>query len=292
MDSMLRAFALAYALAFGLVIGSFVNVVAYRIPAGVSLLRESRCPSCDAPIRAWQNVPVLSWLALRGRCARCRARISWRYPVVELTTGVLFAALTWFLPWIATTPSADDLVSLASLGPGDGWYASGAGVAVLFAFWWFAGSSVALTLIDLDTRRLPNAIVLPCYLVGAALLTTAGLLGADWSALFRAGIGMIALFGLYAALWLVRPGAMGAGDVKLAGVVGLYLGWLGWGPLAVGVFSAFLLGGVFGITLLASRRAGRKTAIAFGPWIILGAWTGVLAGTQLAQLYLTLNGLT
>ena len=269
----LPAVVLVLAGLFGLTIGSFLNVVAYRVPAGISLLRESRCPACDAPVRAWQNVPVVSWLVLRGRCGSCRDRISWRYPAVELVTGALFAAIACLLPWRDIAPSL------------------AAGIAVLIAFWWFAGSTVALALIDLDTRRLPNAIVLPGYLVGSGLLTLACLLGADWWALARAGIGLVALFAVYALLWLVRPGAMGAGDVKLAGLVGLHLGWLGWGPLAVGGLAAFVLGGVFGIGLLAAGRAGRRTAIAFGPWMIVGAWTGVLAGAAIAGSYARIVGL-
>ena len=261
------------AAAFGLIIGSFLNVVAYRIPAGISLLRESRCPACDAPVRPWQNVPVVSWLMLRGRCGSCGDRISWRYPTVELVTGVLFAAIACLLPWQEIAPSL------------------AAGIVVLVAFWWFAGSTIALALIDLDTRRLPNAIVLPGYPVGIGLLTLACLLGADWWALARAGVGMLSLFGVYALLWIIRPGAMGAGDVKLAGRVGLHLGWLGWGPLAVGGLAAFVLGGVFGIGLLAAGRAGRRTAIAFGPWMIVGAWTGVLAGAAIAGSYARIVGL-
>jgi len=267
------ALLLTVCFAFGMVIGSFLNVVAYRVPAGISLLRESRCPRCDTPVRWWQNVPVVSWLALRARCAGCREPISWRYPAVELVTGALFAAIAWLLSW-------------QGLGPN-----LAAGLAELLAFWWFAGTSIALALIDLDTRRLPNALVLPGYAVGGSLLVLAAVLGADWSALLRAVVGMIALFGLYSMLWLVRPGAMGAGDVKLAGLVGLYLGWLGWGPLVVGGIAAFILGGIFGVGLIVGRRAGRKTAIAFGPWIIVGAWTGILAGATIAHLYTSLSGI-
>ncbi|MEA5119511.1 MAG: prepilin peptidase [Propionicimonas sp.] len=293
MDATLLTVTVILAGLFGLIIGSFLNVVAYRVPAGISLLRESRCPRCDAPVRPWQNVPGLSWLALRGRCAGCREPISWRYPTVELLTGVLFAAIAWFLPWVSTGPATGSAASgLVSPSVVDSvWTVSPAGMVVLAAFLWFAGSSVALTLIDLDTKRLPDAIVLPGYGVGIGLLTLACLLGADWWWLLRAGIGMAALFGLYALLWFVRPGGMGAGDVKLAGVVGLYLGWLGWGPLAVGAIAAFLLGGGFGIVQVALGRAGRKTALAFGPWMVAGAWVGVMAGTALTQFYLQLSGL-
>jgi leader peptidase (prepilin peptidase)/N-methyltransferase len=266
-------FVLVFAALFGLVIGSFVNVVVHRVPSGISLLRESQCPRCDAPVRPWQNVPVVSWLALRGRCASCQGTISARYPVVELTTGALFAAIAVLLPWQQLAPSL------------------AAGICVLLAFWWFAGSSVALTLIDLDTKRLPDVIVLPGYGVGIVLLTLACLLGADWWALLRAGVGAALLFGLYALLWLVRPGAMGMGDVKLAGLVGLHLGWLGWAAVAVGATAAFILGGLYGVGLIAVRRAGRKTSLAFGPWMIVGAWTGALAGTGIAQFYLGFSGL-
>lgn len=257
----------------GLAIGSFVNVVAYRLPAGISLLRESRCPSCDAPVRAWQNVPVLSWLALRGRCKRCASPISPRYPLIEVTTAALFAAVAWLLPWRDQGPTEV------------------AGIVVLAAFLWLAGSSVALALIDLDTRRLPNAIILPGYLVGIGLLTLACAFGADWWGLLRAVACGLILFTGYGLLWAVRPGAMGAGDVKLAGLVGLFLGWLGWEVFAVGAMAAFLFGGAFGIGLLARRRAARKSAIAFGPWMILGAWTGVLAGASIAGAYLRFAGL-
>ncbi|MCA0250947.1 MAG: prepilin peptidase [Actinobacteria bacterium] len=264
---------IALSFLFGLVIGSFLNVVSHRVPVGASLLDPSHCPRCEAPIRPWQNIPVLSWLALRGKCAACRQPISVRYPLVELTTGVLFASIAWLLPWQQLAPN------------------TAAAICILLAYWWFAGSSVALTLIDLDTKRLPDVIVLPGYAVGVGLLTLACLLGADWWALLRAGIGAAVLFGVYALLWLARPGAMGAGDVKLAGLVGLHLGWLGWAAVAVGAIAAFILGGLYGVGLLAARRAGRKTALAFGPWMIAGAWTGALAGTAIAQFYLGISGL-
>lgn len=261
---------------FGLVIGSFLNVVVYRVPARISLLRPSRCPRCDAPIRWWQNVPVVSWLALRGRCASCSGGIPARYPLVELGTGVAFAVIAVLLPRSAGAwlPAGTDPTAVP-----------GAVVAVLVAFLWFAASGIALALIDHDTRRLPTPIILTGYGVAVALFTVACLLGADWWALLRAGIGMAALYGFYLLLSLVRAGGMGGGDIRLAGLVGFQLGWLGWGPLTVGAFAAFIFGGVFGIALLATKRAGRTTAMPFGPWIIAGAWFGVLAGARIVQLY-------
>ena len=270
-------FIVVFAGLIGLVIGSFLNVVVYRVPAGIPLTRESRCPHCDAPVRWWQNVPVVSWIALRGKCASCEAPISVRYPLVEAFTGVAFAGVTWFF-------LAGDVSSRFARSTTDEteWAAL---AVVIVAFLYFAAVSIALTLIDLDTHRLPNSIVLPSYLVAIVLFTGACLLGADWWALLRAGIGMVALYGFYFALRLIRPDGMGGGDVKLAGVVGMYLGWLGWGALAVGAFAAFVLGGIFGLALIGAKKAGRRTAIPFGPWMIAGAWTGVFTGELVGRFY-------
>ena len=265
----------------GAVIGSFLNVVVHRVPAGVSLLRESRCPSCDAPVRPWQNVPVVAWLALRGRCAACRAPISARYPLVELGTALAFVAVVWWGPGAGAT--ALGVSSPSFLGR------STTEVAVVTAaYLYLAAISIALALIDIDTHRLPDSIVLPGYVVMPALFATACVLGAEWSSLLRAAIGGLALYLFYLVLRLVRPAGMGGGDVKLAGVLGLSLAWLGWGALAVGAFAAFLLGGVFGLALIAARRAGRKTAIPFGPFMLAGAWIGILAGEAIAGWYLGL----
>jgi leader peptidase (prepilin peptidase) / N-methyltransferase len=262
----------AFAALFGLAIGSFVNVVAYRVPAGRSLLTASGCPSCGAPIRAWQNIPVLSWFLLRGRCASCRGPISGRYPLVEAVTGVLFALLAWYVP---------NVLGLAGV----------AAVLVWLAFAWFAAVSSALVLIDLDTRRLPNVIVLPSYGVGLVLFGLACLFGADWSAMLRSVVGMVAMYLAYGLIRLIRPDGMGGGDVKLAGVAGLYLGWLGWGSLGVGWLAAFLLGGIFGIALILSGRAQRDTAVPFGPWLLAGAWVGILIGNWAWDLYAASSGL-
>ncbi|MFE4725375.1 prepilin peptidase [Microbacterium sp. NPDC056736] len=262
----------------GLVIGSFLNVVAYRVPAGISLMRESRCPRCETPIKPWHNVPVIGWIALRGRCATCNAAISARYPLVEAITGVTFALVTWsgLAQGRAQTDAYSTNYSGATLF---------AFVLIVVAFLYFASISVALTLIDLETHRLPNGIVLPSYVVAGVLFTVASWLLGDWAALLRAASGMVILYVFYFLLRLVRPGGMGGGDVKLAGVIGLHLGWLGWGVLVVGAFAAFVFGGVFGIALMAVRRADRKTAIPFGPWMILGAWTGVFTGEVVGQWY-------
>jgi leader peptidase (prepilin peptidase)/N-methyltransferase len=259
----------------GVLIGSFLNVVVYRVPAGMSISSPpSACPGCHAPIKAYDNVPVISWLALRGRCRSCRTAISARYPIVELATGLFFvvvAARIWPLGDVPT--EAAPLV---------------AALLELLAFLWLAGASVALAIIDVEHHRLPDVIVLPSYAVGLMLLGASSALSGEWDALLRGVIGMAALFVFYLALALVKPGAMGLGDVKLAGVLGLWLGWLGWGELVVGAFAAFLLGGLFSIVLLATRRAQRTGGIPFGPWMLAGAWVGVLVGGTVAASYLQL----
>lgn len=250
---------IAVCAALGLLIGSFLNVVIWRVPRGESLVSPgSHCPECDRQIRPRDNVPVLSWLLLRGRCRDCDARISARYPLVELGTAIVFAILAARL---------------------------GAQVA-LVAFLYLGAIGVALTMIDIDTKRLPNAIVLPSYLVAGALLTLAAAVDGDWRSLLRAALGMAALYGLYFGLALIYPAGMGFGDVKLAGVLGLYLGWLGWAELICGGFLGFLFGGVVGGALMAVRRAGRKSQIPFGPFMLLGALVAIVYGPALADLYL------
>jgi leader peptidase (prepilin peptidase)/N-methyltransferase len=269
---------LSFTAALGLAIGSFLNVVVYRLPAGLSVARPaSACPRCSTPIRRRDNVPVVSWLALGGKCRDCRASISARYPIVELATGLFFvlvAARLWSLTDVPTESSA--VVSR---------------LLALVAFLWLAGVTVALAVIDLEHHRLPNAIVLPSYAVGGALLAASSILVGDWSAIVRAAIGLASLFAFYLIAALSYPGGMGFGDVKLAGVLGLYLAWLGWGEFAVGAFAAFLLGGVFAVVLLVTRRVQRTGGIPFGPWMLAGAWVGVFAGGTVATAYLTLLGL-
>ncbi len=260
----------------GLVIGSFLNVVVWRLPRGESLSHPgSACPKCGHAIRWFDNIPVVSWLVLRGRCRDCTEPISARYPLVELATGLLFAGVAW---WALTLPELVEGVTVVT-------------ILVLIAFLYLAAISIALALIDLDTRKLPNKIVLPAYIVGIVLLGAASILAADYDSLIRAGIGMAAMYIAYFLMAIAYPGGMGFGDVKLAGVLGLFLAWLGWGELAVGAFAAFVLGGVFSIILLALRRAGRKSGIPFGPWMLAGAWVGIFLGDSIFTGYLSLFGL-
>jgi leader peptidase (prepilin peptidase)/N-methyltransferase len=268
--------------ALGALIGSFLNVVVYRVPRGESVVSPpSACPTCGHRIRGVDNIPILSWVVLRGRCRDCGTRIAIKYPLVELGTALFFALVgAWSTAVLATGPllvmSGASLIGLA-LG--------------LVAYLYLAAVSVALGLIDLDTHRLPDKIVLPAYAVGAVLLGSSALVTADYYRLLGAGIGLAAMWLAYFLMAVLYPGGMGFGDVKLAGVLGLFLGWLGWGPLIVGAFSAFLLGGLFALVLLASRRVTRKGGIPFGPWMLAGAWVGIVAGDTIWHWYLALFGL-
>jgi leader peptidase (prepilin peptidase)/N-methyltransferase len=243
---------------FGLAIGSFLNVVIHRVPRGESLLRPaSRCPRCAVAIAPWHNVPVFGWLVLRGRCAACGHRISARYPLVELATGLLFVAVTARFGLTAALP----------------------------AYLYLAAVAVALAMIDLDVHRLPDSIVLPSYVVGGVLLAVAAVAGQDWSAAARGLIAMAVLWGGFFAVAFLYPGGMGFGDVKLAGLLGLFLGWLGWSSVLVGTFAGFLLGGLVGVALVAVGRAGRKTAVPFGPFLLAGALLAVFAADRVAAWY-------
>lgn len=251
----------------GLAIGSFLNVVIYRVPQGASLSSPaSHCPHCDSPIRNRHNVPVFGWLALRGRCADCKAPISIRYPLVELLTALLFVAI---------------VLRLHSSGQ----------LPVLPAWLYFAAIAIALAAIDLDCSRLPNAIVLPSYPVLAVLLAGGGLWQRDYPALLRAAIGCAALFGCYFALAWSYPKGMGFGDVKLAGLVGAMLGYQGYSALLVGGFGAFLLGGVAGAVVILSGRGSGKTALPFGPFMLLAALLALFFADPIATAYTNLVGI-
>lgn len=226
-----------------------MNVVIWRVPRGESVVRPaSRCTTCDHDLSPAENVPVVSWLALRGRCRHCRAPISVRYPAVELVTGVLwagvgarFADLPWAVP----------------------------------AYLVLSAGLVALSVIDLDHKLLPNVIVYPTGVGVGALLLIASAGEGEWTATWRALAAGAIYFALYFALWFVVGGrALGFGDVRLAAVLGLALGWLGWTELWWGIFLPFLIGSLLGMVLAA-------------PWLLVpmaaaGA-AGALVGVEATE---------
>ena len=252
----------------GLAVGSFLNVVIHRVPRGESIVHPgSHCPGCGSAVRARHNVPVLGWIVLRGRCADCSAHISIRYPLVELTTAALFVAVA---------------MRLRELGL----------LEALPAYLFFTSVGIALTAIDLDVMRLPNAIVYPAYAAMAVLLTGASVFDGSVEPLVRAAIGTTVMFGGYLALVLAYPAGMGLGDVKLAGVVGGALGFLSYPVLIVGAFAAFVIAGGGALLLVLVHRASGKTAVPFGPFMVVGALVAIFAGTGLSNAYLNLAQLS
>jgi leader peptidase (prepilin peptidase)/N-methyltransferase len=279
-DAVMGAYLIGIAGVFGLLIGSFLNVVIYRVPNGMSIVAPpSACPTCGNQIKSYDNIPVVSWLMLKAKCRNCKSKISARYPLVESATAIFFGLVSaTIIPQLLSGElSAREIT---------------AGVLTLAALLYLAGISVSLALIDLDTHKLPDAIVLPAYIVSGVFFTAASFAQGDFDGLPRAAIGMGALFLFYFIMAFAFPGGMGLGDVKLAGALGIYLGWAGWGSLATGAIAAFILGGLFAVVLVITRRANRKSGIPFGPWMILGAWVGIAFGNQLFAGYLTLFGLT
>ena len=262
---------LVFARLLGLAIGSFLNVVVYRVPAGRSLTPDSACPKCGTAIRKRDNIPVLSWLLLRGKCRGCPSRS-------RRATRWSRRAPRWRSSW-STARFGPALVD-ATTAPD-----AVAGAIELVAFLALTAVSIALALIDLDTKRLPNVIVVPSLLAGILLLGCRRPGARRHGRARRCGHRRSRAVRALPDPRPGQPGGMGMGDVKLAAVLGLYLGFLGWGNLLVGAFAAFLFGGVFGLALMLVRRAGRKTAIPFGPWMILGAWLGVFAGGFIARGY-------
>lgn len=246
----------------GLLIGSFLNVVIWRVPRGESIVRPpSACPRCGHRLRAYDNIPVVSWLVLGGRCRDCQEPISMRYPVVELITGALFVVMSLVVP-----------------------------LAALPAYLWLAGAGVALAGIDIDVKRLPNVIVYPSILIVGGWLVGLSLVLGEPGQAGRTVLAGLALGGFFGVIHLAAPRGMGMGDVKLAVLIGSALGWLGWAEVLVGGFLAFLLGAVVGLALMASGKAGRKSALPFGPFMLLGCLIAVVAGEQIGDWYAHLLG--
>ncbi|MBK8076578.1 MAG: prepilin peptidase [Kineosporiaceae bacterium] len=267
----------------GLLFGSFLNVVIARVPAGESVVSPaSRCPRCGGAIGPRDNVPVVSWLLLHGRSRCCGLPISRRYPLVEAGSAMALAAVTaWMLHRSGT----------AGWPLGDNSAPSPAWLLAWVALAWFTLAGIALALIDIDVKRLPTVIVVPSWWIGAALLGGAALLAGNRPAAVRMLLGGVGLWLLYRLLHQVYPAGMAYGDVRLAGLIGGYLAWVGWGALAVGAFAGFLFGALGGVVLMAVHGGGLKRKIPYGPYMLAGTWVGLIWGEQLAHAYLRLTGL-
>ncbi|MBW4431763.1 MAG: prepilin peptidase [Pelatocladus maniniholoensis HA4357-MV3] len=268
MDTLMLILASLIVFALGISIGSFINVVVYRLPAGLSLLfPPSRCPHCLTKLKPYDNVPVLGWLWLKGCCRYCQGKIALRYPVIEAVTGLLFLLIFWVFN-----------VSLLTIG-----------------YWVFCSWLLALSLIDLDTMTLPNRLTKSGLVIGIAFQTVVGFLpDASWARV--ASNLMTASLGIVLGLWLFDAIAtvgsiifgktvMGGGDAKLAAMMGA---WLGWKYLLLAAFVACLLGVSVGgsMIILSRRRYGYK--MPFGPFLALGSVVTLFGGETILSSYLRL----
>lgn len=245
----------------GLIFGSFGTVAAWRIPRRESIVTgRSHCPNCGAMITALENVPVLSWVFLRGRCRHCGNPISVRYPLIELTTGILFALSAAKFGWSVET----------------------------FVFAGFCWVLVVLTVIDLDHKLLPNRVVYPAFVAGWGGLVAAAIVAEDTDRLLDAAIGAAIFGGVFFVIALVAPRGMGFGDVKLAFVLGTFLGYVRIGLVPLGMFLAFLTGALIGVVAMLRSGGGRKMQIPFGPFLALGTVLALFAGDPLLDAYLEL----
>lgn len=241
---------------FGAVIGSFLNVCIYRIPAGVSIVTPpSRCPRCGVTIRWYQNIPIFSYLVLGGKCGSCRIKISLRYPIIEALTGALFVLVFFYFS-----------LSLATL-----------------VYLIFVAALVVITFIDLDHQIIPDVISLPGIVVG--FLCSFATPWLTWSdSLFGILLGGGSLW-LVAVLYelLTKKEGMGGGDIKLLAMIGAFLGWKAILPI---IFFSSLIGSLVGVPLMLVKKADSKLAIPFGPFLALGALVYLFWGPQLISWYL------
>jgi leader peptidase (prepilin peptidase)/N-methyltransferase len=242
----------------GLAVGSFLNVVIYRVPRKESIVRpRSACPSCGHPIAERDNIPVVSWLILRGRCRHCGSAISARYPLVESLTAGLFvvAALRFGRAWVLPAY----LVLLAAL--------------------------LALACTDLEKFLLPKRIIYPALAMVSALLVVAAVATGDWHKLATAAATGAVAFAFFFAVNWINPKWMAFGDVRLALLIGVGLGWLGPGTALLGFFLGFLLGAVIGVVLIITKRISRRAPIPFGVFLATGAALAIFLGDPILRWY-------
>ena len=252
----------------GLIFGSFANVVIHRVPRDESLSKPpSACPNCGNPIKPYDNIPVVSWLLLRGKCRNCGHKISVRYPLVELLMGVAFAAvavrvgLNWALP----------------------------------GFLLFTWLLIVVSFIDIQIRKIPNRLIYPLTPALLVLMVAAAVLEGDPRRALDVVIAGLAAFAFIFVLALIQPKGMGVGDAKLAGVIGIALGYISYGFVIFGLFAGFAVGAVGGLGLVVARLATggewRKQKIPFGPYLAAGALLTLLFGAPLIEAYLRSVGM-
>ena len=252
------AFIVTTSVLLGLAVGSFLNVVIYRVPAGRSVVSPgSACPECSVAIGPRDNIPIVSWLLLRGRCRNCGASISVRYPFVEALAAVVFGLIaarlgaSWSLP--------------AELA--------------------FAAGLLALAAVDLERYLLPRAILYPTVAIVGVLLLVAAIATGEWRKLGIAAVCSAGAFAFFFAINFIRPSWMGFGDVRLAGLIGAALGWLSPWHLLIGFMIANLAGAVLGIALMISGRATRRTALPYGVFLAVGSILAILVGAPIVHWY-------
>lgn len=247
---------------FGLIVGSFLNVCIYRLPRELSVVKpRSACPSCSTPIKAWDNIPVISYILLGGKCRKCGEKISARYPFIEALNGLLYLAVFHFF--------------------GIGWH-----LPFLFAF---VSAMVVITFIDLDFQIIPDVITLPGIIIGLAAASCvlpdpfSSLNSLSVSGFTNSVTGLLLGGGLYYFIAIASRGGMGGGDIKMMAMVGAVTGWKG---VLLTTFLGSLTGSVIGIFLMAFKGKGRKTKIPFGPFLALGTLVSLFYGGVIVDWYL------
>jgi len=250
---------IAIAAAYGLLFGSFLTVVVDRVPHGVSIVSPgSACGNCGLRLGFLDLIPVVSWLALRGKCRRCRTDIGKEPLILELVTGLLFGLFAWKfgLDW------------------------------ALPAYCVLAVGLVGLSWIDLKTKRLPRQIIYVTAAIGIPLLCVAALARHEPRRMWMMALGAAIELAFMGIVYIASRGGMGDGDVRLSPLLGAYLGWLNPGLVPVGLFIGFLTGAIVGVAMMASGRAGRKTAVPFGPFLAFGTIVAIFVGQRLIDIFL------
>jgi leader peptidase (prepilin peptidase)/N-methyltransferase len=252
---------------FGLIIGSFLNVCIYRIPRGLSItIPSSRCPSCKTPIRPWDNIPIVSYLLLGGKCRFCKARISFRYPFVEFLNGVLYVEVLWKF--------------------GIGWHT--------LVYLVFFSSLIVITFIDMDFQIIPDRITLPGIplgLVAGSFLLPDPFLRSSLLGIKKSLLGAFAGFGLFyivafSGSALFKKEALGGGDIKMMAMVGALTGWKG---VLSTTFFGSLTGTIVGIFLMLLKGKKKETKIPFGPFLALGAAITIFFGQEILSWYISVS---